>query len=67
MARLWSMVEGNATELLFNLAAFLIVYLVARMFRSSPPLAMCFGVLPLLLVFVMQHPSGPAQFLASLG
>lgn len=67
MSRLWTMLEANAVDLLFNLAAFLVIYVIARMmFRSSPLVAMCFGVLPLLLAYVIQHPTGPAQLLASL-
>ncbi len=66
MARLWGVLEVHGTELLFNLAAFLIVYLVARLFRASPLVAMCFGVLPLLLAFLIQHPTGPARLFALL-
>jgi hypothetical protein len=66
MARLIDMLTANAADLLFNFAAFLIVYLVARLLRATPLVALCFGVLPPLLAYLVQHPDNPTSILALL-
>ena len=60
------LVADHAAELLFAFAAFLIVYLIARLLKSTPLVALCFGVLPPLMAYLMQHPGGPTSVLALL-
>lgn len=66
MWRLKALVVDNAADFLFNLAGFLIIYLVARQFRASPLMAMSFAVLPLLVAFLMQHPDSSSRLYAML-
>lgn len=66
MHRLMTLVTDNAVDLLFTFAAFLIVYLIARLLKASPLAAMCFGVLPPLVAYLIQHPYGPTSLLALL-
>lgn len=64
--RLTTLVTENAADLLFTFAAFLIVYLIARLLKATPLAAMCFGVLPPLLAYIVQHPHNPTSLLALL-
>lgn len=64
--RLTALATENAADLLFTFAAFLIVYLVARLLKSTPLAAMCFGVLPPLIGYIVQHPNNPTSLLALL-
>jgi hypothetical protein len=66
MARLIDLLTANAADILFNFAAFLIIYLVARLMRVSPLVALCFGVLPPLLAYLVQHPNNPTSILSLL-
>jgi hypothetical protein len=66
IGRLTALVADNAVELLFAFAAFLIVYLIARLLKATPLVAVCFGVLPLLMAYLGQHPYGPVSLLAML-
>lgn len=52
MGRLMALIADNAADLLFTFAIFLIVYLIARLLKASPPAAMCFGVLPPLVAYI---------------
>jgi len=67
MGRLIDILADNAADLLFNFAGFLVVYLVARLMRATPLVAMCFGVLPLLVAYFVQHPDSPTRILQLLG
>jgi hypothetical protein len=66
MGRLMALLADNAANLLFASAAFLIVYLIARLLNASPLVAMCFGVLPPLLAYMVGNPRGPVSLLALL-
>jgi hypothetical protein len=66
VARLTEFLSDNAADLLFNFAAFIIVYLIARLLRANPLVAMCFAVLPPVLAYAFQHPSGSTSLLALL-
>lgn len=66
MGRLSDILADNAADLLFNLAAFLIVYVIARLFRAGPVLAMGFAVMPLLIAYLMQHPDSSTRLFALL-
>ena len=66
MGWLMTVVADNAADLLFTFAAFIIVYLVARLLKASPLVAMSFGVLPLLVAYLLQHPESPTRLLAML-
>lgn len=66
MGRLNEFLADNAADLLFNFAAFIIVYLIARLLRASPLIAMAFAVLPPLLAYAWQHPSSTTSLLGLL-
>ena len=66
MEWLTTLVADNAADLLFGFAAFLIVYLIARLLKASPLIATCFGVLPPSMAYMLQHPESPIGFLAML-
>lgn len=66
MGRLIAFMADNASDLLFNFAAFIIVYLIARLLRTNVLVAACFGVLPLLVAYVVQHPGSTNQLIALL-
>lgn len=66
MNRLLGFLVDNATDLLFNFAAFLIVYLIARLLRSNVLVALAIAVLPPLLAYAVQHQTGPTSLLALL-
>ncbi|WP_332691003.1 hypothetical protein [Devosia sp.] len=66
MGRLMALLADNAANLLFAFAAFLIVYLIARLLNASPLVAMCFGVLPPLVAYILRHPDSPTSLLALL-
>jgi hypothetical protein len=66
MGRFTALLADNAANLLFAFAAFLIVYLIARLLSASPLVAMCFGVLPLLVAYMARHPHSQAGLLALL-
>ena len=59
-------VDDHAVDLLFTFSAFLIVYVIARLMKASPLVAMCFGVLPPLVAYLLQHPGGAGNILALL-
>ena len=61
-----ALVADNAVDLLFTFSAFLIVYVIARLMKASPLVAMCFGVLPPLVAHLLQHPGRAANILALL-
>lgn len=66
MARFMALLADNGANLLFAFAAFLIVYLIARLLKASPLVAMCFGVLPPLMAYMLSHPHSQANLLALL-
>lgn len=66
MGRLFNLLTENTADLLFAFAAFLIVYLIARLLKASPLAAICFGVLPPLMAYIVQHPTGPTQLFGML-
>jgi hypothetical protein len=61
-----ALLADNAADLLFTFAAFLVVYLIARLLKATPLVALCFGVLPPLLAYIVQHPDSPTNLLAML-
>lgn len=66
MTRLLTFLADNAADLLFNFAAFLIVYLIARLLRGNILVSMAIAVLPPLMAYAFQHPSGSTSLLALL-
>jgi hypothetical protein len=64
MGRLLGFMADNAVDLMFNVAAFLIVYLIARLLRANMLVALSIAVLPLLIAFMFQHRSGSTSLLA---
>ncbi|UJW84657.1 hypothetical protein [Devosia sp. SL43] len=66
VGQLMALAADNAVELLFAFAAFLIVYLIARLLNATPLVSVCFGVLPPLVAYLGQHPQGPTSLLALL-
>lgn len=66
MGRFMALLADNAANLLFAFAAFLIVYLIARLLNASPLVAMCFGVLPPLVAYILRHPHSQSSLLALL-
>ena len=64
--RLIALLTENVADLLFTVAAFLIVYLIARLLKAGPLAAMCFGVLPPLVAYLVQHPNKATSLLALL-
>jgi hypothetical protein len=66
MGRFMALLADNAANLLFAFAAFLIVYLIARLLNASPLVAMCFGVLPPLVAYMLRHPHSHSSLLALL-
>jgi len=67
MGRLIDYFVDNATDLMFNFAGFLVVYMIARLLKASPIVATSFGVLPLLVAYYVQHPDSPTRLFAMLG
>ena len=61
-----ALVADNAADLLFAFAAFLIVYLIARLLKANALVATSFGVLPPLTAYILLHPESPARLLAML-
>ena len=66
MGWLMTLVADNAADLLFAFAAFLIVYLIARLLNANGLIALSFGVLPPLVAYILRHPESPTQLLAML-
>lgn len=66
MGRLLALLADNAADLLFTFAAFLVVYLIARLLKANPLIATCFGVLPPLVAYMLLHPESPTRLLAML-
>ena len=66
MGRLIDFMADNASDLLFNFSAFIIVYLIARLLKSNMLVAACFGVLPLLVAYLVQHPGSTNRLIAML-
>ena len=66
MRWLTTLLADNTADLLFAFAAFLIVYLIARLLKANPLIALSFGVLPPLLAYILRHPGSPTQLLAML-
>lgn len=64
MGRFIAMLQVNAADLLFTFGAFLVVYMLARFFKAGPLVAMCFGVMPPLIAYMLLHPNSPAQLMA---
>ena len=48
------------------MAFFLICYLVARLLKVSPPIALGFAALPMLVLYWMQNPNAPARLIAMI-
>ena len=61
-----ALMADNAADLLFTFAIFLIVYLIARLLKASPLAAMCFGVLPPLVAYILQHPGSTTSLIGLL-
>jgi hypothetical protein len=57
---------ANAADLAYGVAFFLVCYLIARLLKVAPPLALAFAVLPMLVLYWMQNPNAPARLLAML-
>ncbi len=66
MRRVTEFLAANAAELMFGLTLFLIVYLIARLLKASPVMALSFAALPLAIAYVMLNPNSPARLLAAL-
>lgn len=57
---------ANAADLAFSVAFFLICYLIARLLKVAPPVALGFAVLPMLVLYWLQNPGVPARLMAAL-
>ena len=66
MGRLMALLTDNAADLLFAFAAFLIVYLIARLLRANVLVALSFGALPPLVAYILWHPESSTGLLAML-
>jgi hypothetical protein len=66
VGQLIALLADNAADLLFAFAAFLIVYLIARLLQANALVALSFGVLPPLVAYILRHPESPTQLLAML-
>lgn len=63
MGRLTTFFGANGADLLFGVAAFLIIYLVARMMKASALIALSFATAPVMLAYFVLHPQ--AQYMIS--
>jgi hypothetical protein len=57
---------ANAADIAYSVAFFLICYLVARLLKVSPPIALGFAALPMLVLYWMQNPNAPARLIAMI-
>lgn len=57
---------ANAADLAYSIAFFLVCYLVARLLKVAPPIALGFAALPMLVLYWLQHPGAPARLIAML-
>ena len=66
MARFLAFIADNDVDLLFNVAAFLIVYLIARLLRANMLVSLAIAVLPPLMAYAFLHPTGTTSLLSLL-
>ena len=59
LSQILTYLDAHATDILFNVAALLLFYLLARLLRVGPVAALGIGFAPLILAIVYQ--SGPTQ------
>lgn len=64
MGWLIDVVTENALDLLVTSGTFLVVYMIARFCNATPLMAMCFGVLPPLMAYIVQNPDTPNRLFA---
>ena len=57
---------ANAADLAYSVAFFLICYLIARLLKIAPPVALGFAALPMLVLYWLQNPNAPARLMAML-
>ena len=57
---------ANAADLAYSVAFFLICYLIARLLKIAPPVALGFAALPMLVLYWLQNPGVPARLMAAL-
>jgi hypothetical protein len=66
MRPLLDYLAANAADIAYSVAFFLICYLVARLLKVSPPIALGFAALPMLVLYWMQNPHAPARLIAMI-
>jgi hypothetical protein len=66
MRPLLDYLAANAADIAYSVAFFLICYLVARLLKVSPPVALGFAALPMLVLYWMQNPHAPARLIAMI-
>ncbi|QYO77094.1 hypothetical protein [Devosia salina] len=66
MKQVFAHLSANAADLAFSVAFFLICYLIARLLKVAPPVALGFAVLPMLVLYWLQNPGVPARLMAAL-
>lgn len=67
MRGLFAYMADNGADLLLNLAFCLIVYLVARLLKANPAVALVFAAIPMVMIFLLQNPGVPRGLMAMLG
>lgn len=67
MGRWISLVTANAAELLWIGSGVLAIYLIARLLKAHPLLALTIAFLPLAVAYFFYHPGSPSQFIAMMG
>ena len=66
MRPLLDYLAANAADIAYSVAFFLICYLIARLLKISPPIALGFAALPMLVLYWMQNPNVPARLMAMI-
>lgn len=59
-------IAANAADLAYSVAFFLVCYLIARLLKVTPPIALGFAALPMVVLYVLQNPHVPARLMAAL-
>lgn len=66
MKQLFASLSDNAADIAYGVAFFLICYLIARLLKVAPPMALGFAALPMLVLYWLQNPGVPARLMAAL-